>query len=98
MIALRLTEEARDDIADAIRWSIEEWGAVRADRYRTRLLDRVYSLKTHPNLGTACDGVRQGYRRLTAQRHVVFYQVSDTEVIVVRVLHHSMDHVRHLGG
>ncbi|MCH8529390.1 MAG: type II toxin-antitoxin system RelE/ParE family toxin [Saccharospirillum sp.] len=45
----------------------------------------------HPSLGANYDHVFSGYRRLQVERHSVFYQLHESEVLVVRVLHEDVD-------
>ena len=48
-------------------------------------------LINHPSLGANYAHVLPGYRRLQVERHAVFYQLLESEVLVVRVLHDDMD-------
>ncbi|WP_146875532.1 type II toxin-antitoxin system RelE/ParE family toxin [Halovibrio variabilis] len=45
----------------------------------------------HPSLGANYDHVFSGYRRLQVEHHAVFYQLLESEVLVVRVLHEYID-------
>ena len=45
----------------------------------------------HPSLGNNYTHVFPGYRRLLLEHHAVFYQVLETEILVVRILHEEMD-------
>lgn len=48
-------------------------------------------LMNHPSLGTNYAHVFPRYRRLLLEHHAVFYQVLETEILVVRILHEEMD-------
>ncbi len=45
----------------------------------------------HPSRGADYSHVLPGYRRLQVEHHGVFVKLVDSEVLVVRVLHESMD-------
>ncbi len=43
-------------------------------------------------MGKACDEIRAGYRKLAHGSHVIYYkQPSDDDVLIVRILHATMD-------
>ncbi|MGN7503637.1 MAG: type II toxin-antitoxin system RelE/ParE family toxin [Alphaproteobacteria bacterium] len=37
-------------------------------------------------------------RRLDFESHVIFYDVTETDIVIVRILHGSMDFVKHLSS
>lgn len=47
-------------------------------------------------MGSKRDYVREGYRALFINRHVVYYTVTSSAIHIVRVLHSRMDPERHL--
>lgn len=63
-----------------------------------RDLDNVIqSLATTPHLGPKCDHIRQGYRRMKAGIHLIYYRLDPAgDVDVVRILHGKMDPTLHL--
>lgn len=53
-------------------------------------------LIVHLSLGANYDYVFSGYRRLQVEHHAVFYQLLESQVLVVRVLHEDIDAPRTL--
>lgn len=96
MLALRLTPRAESDLVGVWVYSCETWGVEQADNYLDLLELGMKQLVQHPALGTVYSHVLPGYRRLHVEYHDVFYKVSGEEVLVVRVLHESMDAPRWL--
>ena len=47
-------------------------------------------------MGAPRDDIGAGLRAHPVQRHIVFYRETETEVLIVRVLHASMDPGSHL--
>ncbi|MEY3707941.1 MAG: hypothetical protein RL585_2498, partial [Pseudomonadota bacterium] len=43
-----------------------------------------------------CEHIRPGFRRWRVERHVIYLQVTDYGIAVVRVLHDRMDALSHL--
>lgn len=87
---------ARKDLIGIWLHTCEVWGARQADKYLDDLDTGIARLKDHPGLGRARDEVRQGYRSLTINHHVIFYTVESGLIRIVRVLHAQMDPDSHL--
>ncbi len=92
----RLAPEARRDLEAIWLYTLEEWGLEQANRYTDELTDVFTQLAVGPQLGTACDHIRTGYRRSRVGRHVVYYRMTDYGIAVVRILHDRMLPTRHL--
>ena len=92
----RLAPEAKRDLEAIWLYTLEEWGLEQANRYTDELTDVFAQLAVGPQLGTACDHIRTGYRRSRVGRHLVYYRVTDYGIAVVRILHDRMLPTRHL--
>ena len=90
------SSQAEQDLTDIWIYTAEEWNLAQADMYIEELVAGIERLSTHPELGYPRDDIRTGYRSLNASQHIVFYTVTDNEVLIVRVLHKSVDVQRHL--
>ncbi len=91
MLKLSITPMAESDLIGIWVYTCEEWGENQADKYLDQLETSMRQLCSHPFLGADYAHVLTGYRRLQVEHHGVFYQVLQTEVLVVRVLHEDMD-------
>lgn len=91
MLKLSVTPKAESDLIDIWVYTCEEWGADQADKYLDQLEAGMRQLINHPSLGANYAHVFPGYRRLQVEHHAVFYQVLESEVLVVRILHEDMD-------
>jgi len=96
MADLRLSRRAASDLAEIADYTIAEFGINQARRYRDQLQACFRSLLANPELGRSAEEVAPGLRRIRQQAHVVFYRVERDGLLIVRVLHHSMDFERHL--
>ena len=92
----RLAPEAKRDLEAIWLYTLEEWGLEQANRYTDELTDVFAQLAFGPQLETACDHIRTGYRRRRVGRHVVYYRMTDYGIAVVRILHDRMLPTRHL--
>jgi toxin ParE1/3/4 len=91
MLKLNITPKAESDLIGIWVYTCEEWGVDQADNYLNQLEIGMKQLISHPSLGMNYAHVLSGYRRLQVEHHAVFYQVLESEVLVVRVLHEDMD-------
>jgi len=91
VLKLSVTPKAESDLIGIWVYTCEEWGADQADNYLDQLEAGMKQLIDHPSLGGNYDHVLPGYRRLQVEHHAVFYQLHESEVFVVRVLHEDMD-------
>jgi len=91
VFTLHVTPTAESDLTEIWVYTCEKWGGVQADKYLDQLEDGMNQLIHHPSLGANYTHVLTGYRRLQVEHHAVFYQVQESEVLIVRVLHEDMD-------
>ena len=88
---LRLTADARADVRSILRYTARQWGLRQRDIYRAQLYEGMDKLLRHPELGEEQDDVFPGCRTLRVEQHVLFSRVTETEIIVSRVLHVRQD-------
>ena len=92
-----LTVAAHQDIIDIGRFTTEKWGARQRNKYLKQLDDAFLLLARQPEIGKPADAVKPGYRKFSQGSHVIFYREgTDSKIVVVRILHSSMDVDRHL--
>jgi len=91
MAELRLSRRAANDLAEIADYTISEFGIDQARRYRDQLEACFQSLLANPQLGRSAEEVAPGLRRIRQQAHVVFYKAMKDQLLIVRILHHSMD-------
>lgn len=91
----RLSASARRDLEAIWRYTAETWSAEQARRYTGALTRVMSALAGTPNLGTACDHIRPGYRRRRIEEHVIYFGATTYGVAIIRILHNRMDAPRH---
>jgi toxin ParE1/3/4 len=91
MRLLRIAERARREIDDIYEYGEKHYGDAPTVRYVARLTNKLNLLADHPFIGTERREVRPPIRLLIHEAHNVFYDVTDTEVIVQRILYHRVD-------
>ncbi|MBU3032415.1 type II toxin-antitoxin system RelE/ParE family toxin [Paracoccus marinaquae] len=86
---------AISDLNDIWDYTATEWGPDQADRYTDDIQDTCCSLARGEKRGRTVD-VRDGYIKYAVGRHFVFFRTNGAEIVVIRILHQSMDVARHL--
>ncbi|WP_089939106.1 type II toxin-antitoxin system RelE/ParE family toxin [Candidatus Entotheonella palauensis] len=96
MPAFQLTRRAREDLRSIGRHTQAAWGREQRSRYLGRLDAAFRALAEFPEMGQACDDIREGYRKYHVGRHLIFYRQSSVGITVIRILHDRMDIEIHL--
>ena len=98
MLKIHKNQNAEDDLIDIWLYSLGEWGITQADDYLDDLNKAIKMLAANPEIGTACDYVREGYKKWPVKEHYIFYKVTLDTLSVIRVLGDSMDYQPILQG
>jgi toxin ParE1/3/4 len=83
----RLAPKALEDMEAIWLYSFTNWGVEQADCYIDDLTDAFDFLINNSKAGTACDHIRQSYRRHPVKSHVIFYRETGYGIEIMRVLH-----------
>ncbi len=105
---IRLTTAAEVDFQNIVRWTSERFGEAQARQYAETLTRAIESLAAGPDVpgSRKRDEIAEGLmivnvaRRGRKGRHLVLYRVDRQEerpvIDVLRLLHDSMDPIRHV--
>jgi len=93
-----LTRLAKADLMSIARFTESHWGRKQRNAYLMEI-DQVFrSLAVNPLIGRTCDEIRAGYRKHPHGAHVIYYTLpNESELLVVRILHGTMDTESNLG-
>jgi len=91
-----LTPRARADLRAIWTYTADRWNSEQADRYVGLLQGAMRIVAAAPRRWRSCDHIRSGYFKYAAGSHVLFFKRHESGIVVVRVLHQSMDFERHL--
>ena len=90
----KLSSAAAQDIDTLLGRSLLDFGLPQTEMYYQSLQECLRLIGENPELGTAIDDIRAGYRRFPHQSHIIYYQSQPDHVRIVRVLHQRMDAVK----
>lgn len=95
MTAYLLTPAAERDLEDIWRYTARTWSIVQAENYTGDLIDAFENLAAGTRGGVDVEGFPR-YRKYLVGRHAIFFRDDGAGLVVVRVLHQSMDPERHI--
>lgn len=92
MKPFKLTVSAKADLKDIALFTQRKWGKEQRNLYLKQFDESFWMLSENPVLGRRCDEIRDGYRKFPQGSHVIFYQQTDSqEILIIRILHKNMD-------
>jgi toxin ParE1/3/4 len=68
-----------------------EWGEAQAKRYLEDLRRQIDFAAQFPGIGSEAIGLPREYRKIRSGAHRAIYRCTDTELVVVRVIHERED-------
>ncbi|QIG46370.1 type II toxin-antitoxin system RelE/ParE family toxin [Nordella sp. HKS 07] len=96
MIALRFTPRARADFDGIWDYTAENWNLDQAEAYLRAINQALNLLRANPRLGRSASDIGQGLFKFPVASHIIYYRFASSTLIVVRLLHKSMDVEQHL--
>ena len=98
MKSFGLTRAARADLKSIARHTENRWGVRQRNAYLKEIDQVFHALASNPAMGRACDDILEGYRRLPHGMHVIYYRrIAGQELMIVRILHATMEAEAYLG-
>ena len=92
MPTYKVSRKARYDLLEIGRFTQKKWGATKRNSYLKQLDDCFKQISENPELGLAVDFIAENYRKFPQGSHIIFYRLSDSNVVeIIRVLHKNMD-------
>jgi|SaaInl4_135m_RNA_FD_contig_31_1481437_length_1250_multi_8_in_0_out_0_2 toxin ParE1/3/4 len=90
-----LSSKAIEDIEGVIDYTVKNFGYDGMLVYHQSLDKCFQTLSKNPDIGLNYDHVGFGYFCFYHQSHAVFYKKKSSDIFIIRVLHKSMDVVKH---
>ncbi len=86
-----LAARASADLLEIVRYTYRQWGAGQAQSYREELQLALQQLSMRPDLGRRREAIAPGLRSFPVAQHVAFYTQRRGRIVVLRILHPSMN-------
>jgi toxin ParE1/3/4 len=91
MKAFSVSRAARSDLKNIGAYTQKVWGSKQRRIYLKGLDSSFHFLSENPLSGTPCNYISEGLRKHKFESHLVFYESINDGILIVRVLHKSMD-------
>ncbi len=88
---LVLSAEARDDLSDLLLFTEQRWGKTQRREYRRLLWETFTELARFPHMGRVRPEYGPDFLSFRVRQHLIIYQVTETEISIVRLLHVRRD-------
>ncbi len=98
MLKCQLTRVAEEDLDEIWFYGLDTWGVKQADDYHQRLMQTIEHVAESPLQGCLEAEILEDLRSYPSGSHRIYYLVELDYIIVVRVLHQSMNATQHLDG
>jgi toxin ParE1/3/4 len=83
--------QARNDLHSILAYGVETYGRERAESYLRAIDQAIDRVREFPEIGAIYPGLRPPLRSITSGKHRIFYERSGDVIMIIRVLHQSMD-------
>ena len=93
---VKFTFAAQKDIETIYDYTLDTWGPAQADHYLKLLEVQINNVPSGISVTRRFNTWREGGIVTSAGRHKIFLLETETEFLVVRILHQSRDFLRHL--
>lgn len=93
---LYLTQRALDDLAGVVEYSAEQWGQRVAERYLADIETALARLPDRADLLERIEGLPGCLRYYAVNRHAIVCDMRPGSIVVLTVIHASMDLPRRL--
>ncbi|PTX58568.1 toxin ParE1/3/4 [Kordia periserrulae] len=93
---LKFSRQAVLDIEEIYLYGFINFGEGQADSYASRMQKNLEIISSNPDIGRLDSRINPAIHRFDFARHAIFYDVTDSEIIIIRILHITMDFLQHL--
>ncbi len=91
-----LYQKAVEYLENIYLYSAQEFGLKTTEDYILAIELSFKTLAHDPLISRKCDYIRPELRAFNVGSHIIFFKITDCGIIIIRVLHQSMDFNRHL--
>lgn len=92
----KFSKQADKDIENIHEYTYINFGQKQAQFYSANLFNKIQSIVTNEIRGRKASFIKQDMRKLEVGSHIVLYKEQSNSILIVRILHKSMDARRHI--
>ena len=88
---LLLTERAISDLLEIEAYSIEQWGKRTATKYLKEIESGLQLIREQPSILRTLEGLPEELQLYRVNKHLLICDVRSTSIVLLTVIHGSMD-------
>ena len=92
----KFTATAENDLVGIVDYSLEKWGAIKANHYVDGLESLTSNLANNPNVGLYQEDILADIMAFPYESHILYYVPDSQGITIIRVLHKRMNPHLHL--
>ena len=96
MKSIKLAKQASFDVDEMYLYGLINFGETQADLYLDKIKNGLKTIQANPEIGRLVTKINPAIRRFDFERHVIFYDINGDKILIVRIIHCSMDFIKHL--
>ena len=95
MHKINFSQRAVDDLGNIWNYTAENWSVEQADNYYKIIISCCNTIAENPFLcGKKYNDVKGGLLGCKVKKLIIFYQICNEEVLIIRILHERMDYYK----
>lgn len=86
ILSAKFAPEARNDLADIRRYTLDKFGEKQVDAYLSKLAEGIQRVRVMPGIGRRHDEIPDDLLLVKIEQHYLVYQHVDDQIYIVRIL------------
>lgn len=95
---IKFTNAARQDLKSIFTYTVRTWGKQQAEKYSAQLKSHLSDISKSAAFSKPVQCSRNNLKQSAVGRHIVVFEQTNTQILIVRILHEAMDIPRHVSG
>ena len=91
-----LSPQAQNSLIQIGEYTLKNYGQQQKKKYLRMLRERMRLVAKNPEKGTERSDIKESYYSIRAEKHNIYYRVSDTHIEIIDLLHQSMEPKLHI--
>lgn len=91
-----ITTAADLDLFNIFSYTIDEWGKEQYLKYEKLLMKRFQNIVSNPEQGRKHENLPSHYKYVIEEKHYIFYEIQNENIIILRIVHERSDIVSEL--
>lgn len=86
-----ISKNAQRDLNEIGTYTQNNFGLSQANIYREKLNNAFKTIENFPKSGRHVDGLSSNLNRYEVEKHIIFYDITDQTITIIRILHEAVD-------